>query len=613
MNKRPRSVGSRFQRINPVFHLQSQDADSKELSAHLIKLARKSGQLNLSGRGLGTVPEKVWKLDELDESEVRLLEVRLDSDGDCNRWWEHEALTLLDLSSNSLTRISPNVKNLHSLTTLHLQDNGLDTLPDELGLLSKLTRLNISHNKICSLPPAIYNLLELRVLLVSHNQLEAVGEGICDLVMLNHLDLSHNCVASLPSGIGYLIRLTQLDLSHNNLLEIPPDLVNLRVLLDLNLSHNKLTSLPPMGELRRLELLYLEHNLLTAVPDLTGCEALRELHLADNCIKEMAPESIEGLIRLRVLNLRENKLLDLPVEVSNLRRLVRLDLTNNSLTSLPPALGLLPHLQNLQLEGNPLRTVRGDMLRCGTPRLLCFLRQKLQAEEEEGGSQQAEHGGGLISDASFPDRYMMRNDRSLSLALKDLHDVPVEVFKDAVVAEVTVVDLSKNKLTQVPTGLQELTGQLSELNLSCNLLKSIPASLGGFSKLQYLDLQKNALSSLPEEMAELQQLRELIIAYNRFLKMPSCIFEMAGLEILSARDNQMEDIPVDGLKNLRRLAVLDLSNNSISHVPPELGTMLQLRSLELSGNCFRQPRYSVLEKGTAEVLSYLRDRIPQQQ
>ncbi|CAG2065313.1 unnamed protein product [Timema podura] len=49
-----RIMNSRLQRINPVFHTQTEDADSKELSPRLIKQARKSGQLNLSGKGLGT-------------------------------------------------------------------------------------------------------------------------------------------------------------------------------------------------------------------------------------------------------------------------------------------------------------------------------------------------------------------------------------------------------------------------------------------------------------------------------------------------------------------------------------------------------------------------------
>ena len=47
-------LNSRLKRVNPIFQLQDQESDSKELSSHLIKLARKSGQLNLSGKGLAT-------------------------------------------------------------------------------------------------------------------------------------------------------------------------------------------------------------------------------------------------------------------------------------------------------------------------------------------------------------------------------------------------------------------------------------------------------------------------------------------------------------------------------------------------------------------------------
>jgi hypothetical protein len=50
--KRP--PNSLLRRVNPLFHIQNEEADSQELSSHLIKMARKSGQLNLSGRGLAS-------------------------------------------------------------------------------------------------------------------------------------------------------------------------------------------------------------------------------------------------------------------------------------------------------------------------------------------------------------------------------------------------------------------------------------------------------------------------------------------------------------------------------------------------------------------------------
>lgn len=53
MSKRP-VVTSRINKkqLNPVFHLQTKKEDADSLSSNLIKQARTSGVLNLSGRGL---------------------------------------------------------------------------------------------------------------------------------------------------------------------------------------------------------------------------------------------------------------------------------------------------------------------------------------------------------------------------------------------------------------------------------------------------------------------------------------------------------------------------------------------------------------------------------
>lgn len=62
---------------------------------------------------------------------------------------------------------------------------------------------------------------------------------------------------------------------------------------------------------------------------------------------------------------------------------------------------------------------------------------------------------------------------------------------------------------------------------------------------------------------------------------------------------------------LCRLQELDVSNNQISNLPSQMGLMAPtLRVLMLEGNCIRVIRRPVLEKGTAAVLEWLKDRIP---
>ncbi|XP_059046588.1 leucine-rich repeat-containing protein 40-like isoform X1 [Achroia grisella] len=589
--------------VSVIFHKNFGDkkADESELSNGLIKSAKRTGQLNLSNRGLGSVPENVWKIDELVMEESKEVDF---ARSDLNNWWNAESLKMLDLSSNVVKTISPNVKLLQQLVTMKLHDNALTTLPAEFGELKNLSNLSLDHNKLSLLPKEFYKLTELRWLSLSHNQLERIEPDFGDLVMLNFLNMSHNKLVELPPGMGYLVRLVELNLSHNQLQELPPDIVNLRDLKKLNISNNNLRQLPPMGELRKMEILDANHNDIEELPDFYGCTALKEIYLANNYIKEITEEFCDQMQHLTVLNIRDNKVEVLPENVSLLQTLKRLDLTNNNLNKLPKNLGLLSQLQSINMEGNKLSMVRQDVIKGGTDRMMKFLRDRITEE--------------LVCDTKvtnndWPDKYTLKKSQALMLPARDLTSVPEDVFVAAASAEVHIVDISRNKLLEIPNSVTLLRETLSQLILSSNSISNVPSQICCLSHLQFLDLGKNCLLDLPPEIGDLKNVRELVISNNKFTKIPRCVYELEKLEILLAAENQIDEINVssDALTKLKKLAVLDLSNNSIFTVPPELGNFTHLRSLELMGNCFRQPRHAILAKGTASVLSYLRDRIPQ--
>ncbi|CAG4985752.1 unnamed protein product [Colias eurytheme] len=582
-----------------VFHLQDKKADDSELSIGLIKSAKRTGQLSLCNRGLGSVPENVWKIDELVMDDTKEVDF---ARSDQNNWWNCEPLKMLDLSSNVIKAISPNVKLLQDLVTLKLHDNALTCLPQEIGELKSLSNLSLDHNKLKELPIEFYKLTELRWLSISHNELIKIVPDFGDLVMLTFLDLSHNKLSSLPPGMGYLVRLVELNLSHNELVELPPDIVNLRDLKKFNISNNNLKNLPPMGELRKMEILDANHNNIEELPDFYGCNALKEIYLANNFIKAITEEFCDQMQHLNILNIRDNKLEILPDNISLLQKLKRLDLTNNNLNQLPRNLGLLSQLQSINMEGNKLSFVRQDVIRGGTDRMMKYLRDRIGEEVVSETRYEAE----------WPDKYTMKKSQSLMVPGRELTCVPDHVFRAAADAEVHIVDISKNKLTAIPTSITMLSEWLSQLILSSNSIESVPPEIGALQHLQFLDLGKNCLADLPIELGDLKHLRELVICNNKFTKIPRCVYELDHLEILLAAENQVTEINVssDALAKLKRLAVLDLTNNSIMSVPPELGNFTHLRSLELMGNCFRQPRHAILAKGTASILSYLRDRIP---
>lgn len=57
--------------------------------------------------------------------------------------------------------------------------------------------------------------------------------------------------------------------------------------------NNDLKVLPKyMGDLRKLEFLYLQHNDIKELPDIEGCKQLQELHISNNFIKVISVEWI---------------------------------------------------------------------------------------------------------------------------------------------------------------------------------------------------------------------------------------------------------------------------------------------------------------------------------
>ena len=86
-----------------------------EVSDTILRQARKSGQLNLSNRGLSEIPEKVWRLN-IDTPAEMSKGVSFDNP-DAGGWWEQTDLTKLIVASNSLRQIPADVSNFAALIT----------------------------------------------------------------------------------------------------------------------------------------------------------------------------------------------------------------------------------------------------------------------------------------------------------------------------------------------------------------------------------------------------------------------------------------------------------------------------------------------------------------
>ncbi|XP_030061707.1 leucine-rich repeat-containing protein 40 [Microcaecilia unicolor] len=592
---------------DPRAGFRSEKAEDPAVPLGLLRAARKSGQLNLSARGLTEVPKNVWRinLDTPEESHQNL------SFGAADRWWEQTDLTKLILASNKLQCLSEDISLLPALSVLDVHDNQLSSLPATIGELENLQRLNVSHNKLKEIPQEIGKLKHLKYLLLQHNVLDQIPECIGQLWNLEELDLSNNSLTTIPNDFSCLTALVRLNLSNNKLKTLPAEISGMRSLKQLDCTSNLLENIPlELTGMTSLEQLYLRKNKLHRLPELPSCKLLKELHVGNNQIEMLGSEHLKHLTSLVVLELRDNKLKSLPEEVTLLQGLERLDLTNNDISSLPSSLGKLSNLKCLALDGNPLRGIRRDIINRGTQEFLTYLRSRIQVAEDTADNLEPSTTAMTLPSESRVNMHNIMTLKALAYSEKQAISIPDEIFNAVGNSPITAANFSKNQLIEVPKRIVELKDTVSDVNLGFNKLTSISLELCMLQKLTYLDLRNNFLMVLPDELEAVIGLQTIILSFNRFKVFPAVLYRMSNLETILLGNNQIGSVDPLQLKMLSKLTTLDLQNNDILQVPPELGNCENLRMLQLEGNPFRNPRAAILAKGTSAVLEYLRSRIP---
>ncbi|WP_138500060.1 COR domain-containing protein [Nostoc sp. PA-18-2419] len=246
-------------------------------------------------------------------------------------------VTELDLSGKGLTTLPAEIGRLTKLRSLDLRGNQLSSLPGEIRQLTNLQTLDLGFNQLSSLPGEIGQLTNLQTLYLYNNQLSSLPGEIRQLTNLQTLYLYNNQLSSLPGEIGQLTNLQTLYLENNQLSSLPGEIGQLTNLQSLDLYNNQLSSLPgEIGQLTNLQSLYLGSNQLSSLPaEFEKLINLQTLHLGSNQLSSLLGE-IGQLTNLQSLNLSNNQLSSLPVEIGQLTNLSKLELSKNPLESPPP-------------------------------------------------------------------------------------------------------------------------------------------------------------------------------------------------------------------------------------------------------------------------------------
>ncbi|KAK6506126.1 hypothetical protein TWF506_011049 [Arthrobotrys conoides] len=201
----------------------------------------------------------------------------------------------------------------------------------------------------------------------------------------------------------------------------------------------------------------------------------------------------------------------------------------------------------------------------------------------------------------------------LDLTAKNMQEFTEEVLGETDTLMVKVLLLQRNSLTTFSPCIKTFRG-LYTLDLSCNGLKGeeyLNVEME-FPYLKTLLLHTNYIENLEAvvKYIEAPRLNYLDVHANKLKSFPDDLSKRYGsLTTFVASDNKIETVSVEGLEGVQ---IVDLMNNSIGQLPPELGLLegKGLRELRVLGNLFRVPRRNIVERGTEAILEWLRERIP---
>lgn len=135
-------------------------------------------------------------------------------------------------------------------------------------------------------------------------------------------------------------------------------------------------------------------------------------------------------------------------------------------------------------------------------------------------------------------------------------------------------------------------------------LRHFPAEICEMTWLEQLDLSRNLITSLPEGIGKLQRLDALYVQNNRLVKLPDAFTSMNHVRFVNLDGNALNALP-DSLNRLERLATLSVSQNRLTSLPTTI-TERTLRALHgLETNPLDDALRPILKTGAEAVIAYL--------
>mmetsp|Transcript_13949 Transcript_13949/g.24686 ORF Transcript_13949/g.24686 Transcript_13949/m.24686 type:complete len:752 (+) Transcript_13949:261-2516(+) len=396
-------------------------------------------------------------------------------------------------------------------------------------------------------------------ILIDNNKLKGIPEAFFELQLLKRLNFANNEIVSVPDRFDVFCEtLVALDLGHNKISEIPQSVNFLYNLRELILHFNSIQSLYyPMP--RNLDTLVLNHNSLEYISAEVFKEAmsLRVLDLSNNKLQEI-PESLSRLPSLQHLDLRYNKIKCLSMEIPENSNLDQLLLGFNRISTIEGAcLHRASKLSVLDIRENQLSSLpEYDLLQCINLKQLDITNNNLADLPVFIGYMNALQTLNATGNPVRGIRYSMLESGTEKLkAYLRTRGPPPTVLPNP----------QTRGLVPPKEPLQALLWENDDLREAVALAKRT-GTLKLDNKMhdegKYLDL---ILDSFCESDGE-DVLREIGLAGNQFSHVPQALFTSracCSLISLNLEDNRIEDVNISAMRPLVHLQKLVLRNNNL--------------------------------------------------
>ncbi|XP_061393291.1 chaoptin-like, partial [Musca vetustissima] len=494
-----------------------------------------------------------------------------------------DKIQIMWLSHNELVRVEKSMfEDQVDLARLYLNHNFIrDIDRDTFAKLKNLKFLDMSWNRMKQLRRDYFAALNnLEELLLSHNFIEAIeGYAFNKMKNLKILDLSHNPLHQITNDVFMEdLALTHLNLKNTSLRKIENNTFkSLQNLNELNLELNYL--LP--SDIQKLELpglrtLFLSHNnftnhIATMASMFDKLRSIQHLTMANCSISALPEDMFNKNTNLVKLDLCDNQLTTMSRNLFNgLNVFKELRLCRNHLMEFPHvALYNLSTLEILDLSHNLFSTIDFYKL-SGTLNL-----RTLNLKENK-----------ITSLTGFNAVNLTQLD-TVDLSGNHLLSLPANFLRNSI--NLQKVDLSSNRFLQIPSSaLSDISlPRLSWLNLTGNPINTIYTVIEErYPYLKELYICQTNLSILTSyDFKAFKALQHLHLVNNRITRIsPGAFTNLTNLLTLDISINELELLPIERLKGLNNLRVLNISHNILRELDEFSSDLVQLQVCDLSFN-----------------------------